>query len=154
MLRLEGHVAVVTGGARGIGAATCRRLAADGAAVVAVDLDREGAESVVGKLPYGGMGLHCDITDEEEIASTVGQVIDRYGQVDILVNNTGVTRDALFHKMRRFGLGHRPHHPPHRCIPDDATGYAAHGRTQIRPTRFPLLQGRPWQPRTDQLLGR
>jgi 3-oxoacyl-[acyl-carrier protein] reductase len=101
MLRLEGHVAVVTGGARGIGAATCRRLAEDGAAVVPFDLDREGAESVAGKLPYGGMGLHCDITDEDEIAGAVSKVMERYGRIDILVNNAGVTRDAMFHKMQR-----------------------------------------------------
>jgi 3-oxoacyl-[acyl-carrier protein] reductase len=101
MLRLEGHVAVVTGGARGIGAATCQRLAEDGAAVVPVDLDHEAAESVAGKLPYGGMGLRCDVTDEDEVADAVSEVMKRFGRIDILVNNAGVTRDAMFHKMQR-----------------------------------------------------
>jgi 3-oxoacyl-[acyl-carrier protein] reductase len=96
---LQGRVALVTGGAQGIGAATVRRLAQDGASVVALDLDVPAASHVIEDLPQPGLAVGCDITDRAQVRDAVGQVIERFGRIDILVNNAGVTRDNLFFKM-------------------------------------------------------
>lgn len=89
-LRQEGRVAVVTGGAGGIGAATARRLAEDGAAVAVLDLDAAGAAAVAEELPHRGIGLRCDITDPAEVAAAVAAVVTRFGRIDVLVNNAGL----------------------------------------------------------------
>ncbi|MGV9914694.1 SDR family NAD(P)-dependent oxidoreductase [Streptomyces tendae] len=101
MLKLEGHVAVVTGGAQGIGAETCARLAQDGAIPVPLDLDEAGARRVAQALPNGGRGIGCDITDQDQVSAAVDQIVQQYGRIDVLVNNAGVTRDAMFYKMTR-----------------------------------------------------
>lgn len=98
-MSLQGRVAVVTGAAQGIGAATARRLAADGATVVGVDLDAGKAAEALAGLPGETLALACDVTEREEVRAGVAQVIERFGRLDVLVNNAGVTRDALFHKM-------------------------------------------------------
>jgi NAD(P)-dependent dehydrogenase (short-subunit alcohol dehydrogenase family) len=87
---LEGKTAVVTGAARGIGSAYCRRLAADGANVVAVDID-DPADAVQ-ELEGGGdhLGLVCDISDPAQVDAVAATVLDRYGRCDILVNNAGI----------------------------------------------------------------
>ncbi|MPQ96488.1 SDR family oxidoreductase [Modestobacter sp. I12A-02628] len=90
----QGRVALVTGGAGGIGAATAHRLARDGASVAVLDLDADGAAAVAGDLPHGGLGLRCDITDPDSVAAAVGAVLQRYGRVDVLVNNAGMLRNA------------------------------------------------------------
>ena len=92
MNRFEGKVALVTGGARGMGAATVRRLHAEGASVVAVDvLDDEGkalADSLGDRVRY----IHLDVTSEEEWQATVEQVEREFGKLDVLVNNAGILR--------------------------------------------------------------
>lgn len=93
-LRQRDRVAVVTGGAAGIGAATARRLAEDGAAVAVLDLDAGCADEVARSLPYGGVGLRCDITDAQQVRAAVAEVVDRFGRVDVLVNNAGVLANA------------------------------------------------------------
>lgn len=89
-MALDGRTAVVTGAARGIGYAYCRRLAADGANVVAVDIDDPA--KAVGELTGGGdkLGLVCDVGEPEQVDAVVGTVLDRYGRCDILVNNAGI----------------------------------------------------------------
>lgn len=84
------RTAVVTGAARGIGHAYCRRLAADGVNVVAVDVDDP--SSAVAQLTGGGdkLGLVCDVSDPAQVDTVVRTVLDRYGRCDILVNNAGV----------------------------------------------------------------
>lgn len=99
MSKLEGRVAMVTGGAQGIGAATARRLAEDGASVVVLDLDGTAAAEVVDSCATPGLGIACDITDRQQVRKAVRQALERFGRIDVLVNNAGVTRDALFHKM-------------------------------------------------------
>jgi 3-oxoacyl-[acyl-carrier protein] reductase len=99
MLKQGNRVAVVTGGGQGIGAVTVRRLAEDGALVIALDLDGEAARKSTASLPYGGDGYACDITDRAVVYETIDEIAERYGRIDILVNNAGITRDALFHKM-------------------------------------------------------
>jgi NAD(P)-dependent dehydrogenase (short-subunit alcohol dehydrogenase family) len=87
---LDGKTAVVTGAARGIGYAYCRRLAADGAHVVAVDID-DPADAVA-ELAGGGdkLGLVCDISKPSQVDAVAETVLDRYGRCDILVNNAGI----------------------------------------------------------------
>ena len=99
MLRQQDRVAVVTGGARGIGAATCRRLAEDGAYVVVLDLRPEDAAAVAATLPHGGHGVGCDITDRARVEEVVRDIDERFGRIDVLVNNAGITNDAMFYKM-------------------------------------------------------
>ncbi|HEX2916069.1 MAG TPA: bifunctional aldolase/short-chain dehydrogenase [Chloroflexia bacterium] len=96
---LAGKVAVVTGGASGIGRATARRLAEDGAHVVIFDINLEGAQKVAeelsGKHGYRrGMAVRCDVTSEEAVEQALEQVILAYGGVDIVVSNAGIAISA------------------------------------------------------------
>ena len=86
---LDGRVAIVTGGAGAIGAATCQMLAANGARVVVADINLEGAEALAAKLP-DAMACCIDISSEVSTQDGVAAVLARYGQIDILVNNAGV----------------------------------------------------------------
>ena len=91
--KLEGKVAVVTGASSGIGEATVRALAAEGAAVVAGARREERLDGLVeGVTQDGGkaIGVQCDITDEEQAHDLVRQAVEEFGRIDILVNNAGV----------------------------------------------------------------
>ena len=93
---------MVTGASRGIGEATARRFAREGARVCLTDAKLEGALSTARQLVDEGMDVFAarvDVTSLNEVENAVGETIDRYGRLDILVNNAGVTRDNLFHKM-------------------------------------------------------
>jgi NAD(P)-dependent dehydrogenase (short-subunit alcohol dehydrogenase family) len=84
---LDGRVAVVTGGASGIGAATARRFAAEGARVVVVDRDPEGAAAVADEID--GTALALDVRAGDAVEQAIGQIISAFGRVDVLVNNAG-----------------------------------------------------------------
>jgi NAD(P)-dependent dehydrogenase (short-subunit alcohol dehydrogenase family) len=93
MGRLEGRIAIVTGGARGIGRAIVEKLAADGARVTFCDLDRESADAAVHALAATGHDISfvpADVTREADVERLVNGVADRHGAVDVLVNNAGV----------------------------------------------------------------
>ncbi len=89
-MRHQGRVALVTGGASGIGAAIARRLAAEGAAVVIGDLNEEGAEEVAAEV--GGQAVRLDVTDPESARAAV----EAASGIDILVNNAGVDEFGFF----------------------------------------------------------
>ena len=95
--RFDGRVAVVTGGGRGIGAATAARLAADGASVVVSDMDEAPASEVASA--FGGLAIACDVTSREAVASLFTRVFDQFGRIDILVCCAGIIRDNLLFKM-------------------------------------------------------
>ena len=94
MKLMQDKVAIVTGAARrrGIGLATARLFAEHGARVAILDLDREEIQDAVAALGAGHMGIVCDVTHRADCESAVAQVLARYGGVDALVNNAGVTQ--------------------------------------------------------------
>jgi 3-oxoacyl-[acyl-carrier protein] reductase len=99
---VTGRVAIVTGAARGIGAATAKRLARDGYAVGVIDLDAAACAPVVdGIIEAGGkaIAVAADVSDEDKVTAAVAQVTDQLGAPTALVNNAGVLRDNLIFKM-------------------------------------------------------
>lgn len=87
---LEGKVAIVTGGASGIGAAVADTFALKGARVAVLDLDGGAASKKAISLGDGSVGYACDVTDPDAVATVVDAVIKEFGRVDILVNSAGV----------------------------------------------------------------
>ena len=93
MGNLEGKVAVVTGASSGIGEATVRALAAEGASVVAGARRKERLDGLVEEISQGGgkaIAVECDVTDEKQAHDLVHRAVEEYGRIDILVNNAGV----------------------------------------------------------------
>src|SRR5256712_2727274 len=90
MAGLGDRVVLITGAARGIGAATARRLAADGARLALADLDKAGVEKLAGEL--NGVGIQADVTRAADVARMVDETQRRFGRIDVLFNNAGVIR--------------------------------------------------------------
>jgi len=101
MQELAGQVAVVTGAARGIGAAIGRRLAAGGATVVCADvLDAAESVSAISRAGGAAEALTLDVTDAGAVAAAIQDVHGRRGRLDIVVNNAGITRDQLLVRLK------------------------------------------------------
>jgi rhamnulose-1-phosphate aldolase/alcohol dehydrogenase len=91
---LAGEIALVTGGAGGIGSAVARSLASEGACVVACDLDEEGAREVAESLPQPGIAARANVTDETEVANAYRRAVLEFGGVDVIVSNAGLASSA------------------------------------------------------------
>jgi len=87
--RLQDRVAVITGAASGIGYATAKRFAAEGATVVIVDLNEEAGKGVAAE--FGGLFIKADVTSEEDVARIYKVAFDTYGRIDIAFNNAGIS---------------------------------------------------------------
>ncbi len=101
MALLTGRTAVVTGGAQGLGLAIAQRFVAEGARVVLGDLDlaatRAAADGIGGEDVAGA--VRCDVTAPDDVEALIGAAVDRFGSLDIMVNNAGITRDATMRTM-------------------------------------------------------
>ncbi|MCH1493447.1 MAG: glucose 1-dehydrogenase [Luminiphilus sp.] len=88
--RLEGQVAVITGGASGIGAATAEKLIAHGAKVVLGDIQEDRLAGFVTGLGADAIGCRCDVTKEDDVRGLVETAMDSYGRIDVMFNNAGI----------------------------------------------------------------
>jgi NAD(P)-dependent dehydrogenase (short-subunit alcohol dehydrogenase family) len=92
-MKFEGRTAVITGGAIGFGRAFARALVAEGASVVIADIDDETAEHTAAALITAGgqaLAVHCDVADAEQVDAAVATTVDRFGGIDIVINNAGL----------------------------------------------------------------
>jgi len=101
MALLEGKVAVVTGGAQGIGFAIAKAFIENGARVVVGDLDLEASERAVAELggPECALAMRCNVVSDEDVKALLAAAVDKFGSLDIMVNNAGITRDSTMRKM-------------------------------------------------------
>ena len=95
MLPLEGKTAIITGGARGIGAGIAAVMARQGARVAILDLDGEQAAATAAALPIPGVGLACDVIVEDQLRHALRAAVDALGGLDIMVNNAGAGRGPV-----------------------------------------------------------
>jgi 3-oxoacyl-[acyl-carrier protein] reductase len=98
---LNGKTAVITGGAQGLGFAIAQLFVAEGARVVLGDVNLDATESAAAQLGGDGAALavRCDVTSSGDVDTLVASAVDRFGGLDIMVNNAGITRDATMRKM-------------------------------------------------------
>ncbi len=99
---LAGRVAIVTGAARGIGRCIAEHLAADGADVVLVDLDKDSMEetaNAIKSMGHDARRIALNVADGKAVDAAIAEVMERFGRIDILVNNAGITRDTLLMRM-------------------------------------------------------
>ncbi len=101
MSLLKGQTAVITGGAQGLGFAIAERFIAEGARVVLGDVNLEATESAAVQLggDSAALAVRCDVTSAVDVDTLVTTAVDRFGGLDIMVNNAGITRDATMRKM-------------------------------------------------------
>lgn len=97
---LSGKVALVTGASRGIGRATAETLVAAGATVIGTATSERGAEAIQAYLGENGHGLVLNVTDADSVAALFATIKEKAGDVDVLVNNAGITRDNLLMRMK------------------------------------------------------
>ncbi len=97
MKRFEGKTALVTGGANGIGAATAKRFADEGATVVVADFDESAAQKTAAEI--GGHAIRCDVTRRDDVEAAVAAAVEHGGSLDLLVTCAGIIRDNLLFKL-------------------------------------------------------
>ncbi len=103
MKRLEDKVAIITGAARGIGFSIAERISEQGAISVIIDLDQEAVDTAVQQIDDSGnraVGFTADVTNSDQIAATIKEIHSKFGKIDILINNAGITKDGLLMKMK------------------------------------------------------
>ncbi|ADG06296.1 3-oxoacyl-[acyl-carrier-protein] reductase [Kyrpidia tusciae] len=99
---MKDKVAVITGAANGIGRATARLFAAHGAKVVLADVGDAEGSALESELKEGGteaLFLHVDVRKEDQVQEMVDRTLERFGRIDVLINNAGITRDGLLVKL-------------------------------------------------------
>ncbi|MBI3611014.1 MAG: 3-oxoacyl-[acyl-carrier-protein] reductase [Nitrospirae bacterium] len=102
-MSLKGQVAIVTGGARGIGRAIAQGLVQDGAHLVISDVNLEEARQTADDLAMAGgrcLAVQANVADGQAVAEMVGRAVKEFGRIDILINNAGITRDGLLLRMK------------------------------------------------------
>ncbi|MER6913202.1 SDR family NAD(P)-dependent oxidoreductase [Streptomyces sp. NPDC000594] len=90
--RFAGYAALITGGARGVGEATARRLASEGARVLIADIDPEAARKTAADIP-GASFVVCDVSDTDQVETAVAHAVEHFGRLDVLVNNAFANTD-------------------------------------------------------------
>jgi NAD(P)-dependent dehydrogenase (short-subunit alcohol dehydrogenase family) len=126
-VNLDGHVALVTGAARGIGRAIADMLALNGAKVAYADIDFEAVRKSASKMP-GALPLRLDVSNEAEIDQALQELIRAFGRIDILVNNAGVNTIA-----HRVAIDQFPTDEWERILKVDLTGLFLVSRAAVRP---------------------
>ena len=96
--RLKDKVAIITGAAKGIGFATAKRFAEEGAKVMIADISMEAVKTAAAQIP-NAEAFVVNVTDQASIQIALDQILERHGQIDILINNAGITQDARLIKM-------------------------------------------------------
>jgi len=96
--RLKDKVAIITGAAKGIGFATAKRFAEEGARVMIADISMEAVKTAAAQIPNAEPFV-VNVTDRASIQTAVDQILERHGRIDILINNAGITQDARLIKM-------------------------------------------------------
>ncbi|WMC12224.1 3-oxoacyl-ACP reductase FabG [Oceanimonas pelagia] len=99
-MNFSGKVVLVTGASRGIGRATAELFAERGATVIGTATSEKGAEAISAYLGDKGTGLVLNVTDAASLDATLGTIRERFGDIDVLVNNAGITRDNLMMRMK------------------------------------------------------
>jgi NAD(P)-dependent dehydrogenase (short-subunit alcohol dehydrogenase family) len=90
-MRLAGQICIVTGAASGIGEACARRFVAEGAKVIIADIQADKAAQVASDLGVTALARFCDVTDREQVDALVAEAVERFGRLDVMVNNVGFT---------------------------------------------------------------
>src|SRR3954468_18278498 len=103
MGRVDGKVALISGGARGMGAAHARLLISEGAKVVIGDILDDEGKALADELGPGSRYVHLDVTRPDQWQAGVATAVDEFGKLDVLVNNAGIVNGST---IQRFGLAH------------------------------------------------
>jgi len=98
-MEFSGKTVVVTGSARGIGRVIAEKFASLGASVVISDLDQQTVEAVARELGGSAAGFKADVTSREDVEALFDKVLEKFGRIDVVINNAGITRDTLMIRM-------------------------------------------------------